>query len=231
MRFSALLGKELRECLPWLLLAAIVFIAVNIVLLRMETYYENNNYRYSRFSPGTVISYYDLSYYPPINETGIWLFFLSIGLGLVLGVRQFWIPNFTRTWPFLLHRSVSRSTILAAKLTAASIAFIISIFSIWIGIYWYACRQGTFAIPQTSRTFIEGCIFIMLGVVTYLGTALSGMSTAKWYTTKIFGLAFATIVIILIFSQWRLTSAFAVITASTAILLVQIFAIFLKREF
>jgi len=230
MRFSALLRKELRECLPWLLLAAIVFLALGGFFLRAEAYYEDFR-RYSRLSPGTAVDHYRLTYYPILRATGPWLFLSSIGLGLVIGVRQFWIPNFTRTWPFLLHRSVSRKTILAAKLTTASIAFVISIVPVWVGLYWYACRPEVFAIPPTFRVFIEGWIFITLGLVTYLGTALSGLSTANWYTTKIFSLAFATIVIVTIFSQWSLVWAFAVIAISVAILLSLIFDTFLRREF
>ncbi len=230
MRFSTLLRKELRECLPWMLLAAIAFLAVGGFFLRAEAYYENIRH-YSRLSPGTAVDHYRLTYYSILNVTGPWLFCLSIGLGLVLGIRQFWIPNFTRTWPFLLHRSVSRKTILAAKLTATLIAFVISIGPVWVGFYWYACRQEVFPIPPTFRVFIEGWIFIMLGLVAYLGTALSGLSTAKWYTTKIFGLAFATVIIVTTLSQWTLVGIFTVIAISVAILLSLIFDSFLRREF
>jgi len=230
MRFSALLRKELRECLPWMLLAAIAFLAVGGFFLRAEAYYGGYRY-YSRLSPGTAVDYYRLTYYPILNITGSWLFFSSIGLGLVLGVRHFWIPHFTRTWPFLLHRSISRKSILAAKLSAGTIAFVISLGPVWIGLYWYANRPEVFAIPQTVRVFIEGWIFITLGLVAYLGTALSGLSTANWYTTKIFGLVFATFIIVTTLSQWTLVGIFAVIAVSVAILLVQIFDTFLRREY
>ncbi len=230
MRFSKLLRKELRECLPWMLLAAIVFFAFGGFFLRAEAYFESDRH-YSRLSPGTAVDYYWLTYYSILNVTGPWLFFLSIGLGLVLGVRQFWIPNFTRTWPFLLHRSVSRKTILAAKLTATMIAFVISLGPVWVGLYWYASRPEVFAVPQTLRVFIEGWIFIMLGLVAYLGTALSALSTANWYTTKIFGLLLATVIIVTTLSQWTLAGIFTSIAVSVAILLVQIFDTFLRREF
>ena len=230
MRFSALLYKEFRECLPWMLLAAIVFIAVTSVLFQTETYSENNSYRVSRLSPGTAQSSYKFTFYPAMNETGPWLFIVSIGLGLVLGIRQFWIPNFTRTWPFLLHRSVSRNTILAAKLTAVSIAFACSIVPVWIGIYWYVTRPEVFAVPPTFRFFIEGWIFIILGFVTYLGTALSGLSTAKWYTTKIFGILFV-VAIFMTLSMWTLAGLLVALIVSVAILLLQIYQTFLRREF
>ena len=232
MRFSTLLRKELRECLPWMLLAAIVFLALGGFFLRAEIHYRNPRWHYSRLSPGTIVEPSLFTYYSILGVTGPLLLLSSIGLGLVLGIRQFWIPHFTRTWPFLLHRSVSRKTILAAKLTVALIAFVISLGPIWIGLYWYANRPPeVFPIPQTPRVFIEGWIFIMLGLVAYLGTALSSLSTAKWYTTKIFGLVFAAFVILTTFPQCSLVWVFTVIAVSVAILLSQIFDTFLRREF
>ena len=232
MRFSALLRKELRECLPWLLLAMITFIAASSIILRVEILNENLiDYRLSHFSPGNVINYWDLIYYPPIRETGMWLFFLSIGLGLVLGVRQFWLPNFTRTWPFLLHRSVKRETILAAKLTSATLALVISLGLTWIALYWYASKVEAFKVPLPFRVFIEGWIFIIMGFVSYLGTALSGLSRAKWYTTKIFGIALAVPLLFVIFVQLTLTGIVLIIAFFVIILLSQIIQTFLVREF
>jgi hypothetical protein len=232
MRFSALLYKELRECLPWLLLAAIVFIAASSIILRMEILNESFiNHRLSRFSPGNTIGYYEFTYYPNIKEAGIWLFLLSIGLGLVLGVRQFWLPNFTRTWPFLLHRSVRRETILAAKLIAAILTLVISLGLTWVAIYWYASKLEAFKVPLPFRVFFEGCIFIIIGFVIYLGTALSGLSRAKWYTTKIFGIAFTFLFIFIILTQLTLAWAVLIITFSMVILLSQIIHTFGGREF
>ena len=230
MRFSALLYKELRECLPWMLLAAIALLALGGFFLSAPINYSNPNWYYSNLSPGTIVVPSSLTYISKLRLTGSLLLLSSIGLGLALGVRQFWIPNFTRTWQFLLHRSANRKTILTAKLTATSIAFVISLGPVWIGLYWYAYRLEVISIPPSPRIFIEGWIFIMLGLVTYLGTALSGLSTAKWYTTKILGLAFAA-VIIMTFSSLTLGGLLGVIIVSTAILLSQIFQTFLRKEF
>lgn len=231
MRFSALLKKELRECLPWMVLAGIVFLALGVFFLRQQILYRNPSWYYSRLSPGTIIEPHLFTYNSNLGITGPLLLLSSIGLGLALGIRQFWIPNFTRTWQFLLHRSVSRNTILTAKLTATITAFIISLGPVWIGLYWYACQPEVFPIPQTFRIFIEGWIFIILGLITYLGTALSGLNTARWYTTKIFGLVFAAIVIFTIFPQCSLVWIFTVMAVSTAILLLRIFDTFGRREF
>ena len=231
MRFSTLLRKELRECLPWMLLAALVFLAFGGFFLRALAYDQRGYRYYPNFSAGTLVGSGQLTQHTPLLLTGSCLFCSSLGLGLILGVRHFWIPHFTRTWPFLLHRSANRKTILAGKLTAALIALALSLGPVWIVLYRYACQPEVFPIPQTPRVFIEGWIFIMLGLVAYLGTALSSLSTAKWYTTKIFGLAFATVVIVTTFSQWSLVWAFAVIAISVVILLSLIFDTFLRREF
>ncbi len=231
MRFWVLLRKEFRESLPWLILAAIIFFGFGGFCLRTMAFQGNRNWYYSRFSPGSIVEPYQFTHYSPLQMTGVWLSLTSIGLGLSLGIRHFWIPCFTGTWPFLLHRSVSRKFVLAAKLTAATIAFVISLGTLWIFFYWYANRPELFTLPQTVRIFIDGWILIALGLIAYLGTALSGLSTAKWYTTRIFGLAFATVIIIVTFAQWRLAWAFIVIVAGAFILLSQIIDLFLNREF
>jgi len=231
MRFLALLRKELRESLPWMLLAAIILLGIGGFGLRQSIIFGWQHWSYRDFSPGTVVDTYQLTRFSPLRMTGPWLLITSIGLGLVLAVRHFWIPHFTRTWPFLLHRSVSRQMILGAKLTAATVAFVVSLGSVWVGLYWYACRPELCKVPPPVRIFIEGWLFIMLGLVAYLGAALVNLSTARWYTTKIFGLAFATVVIFMIILQWRLSWAFAIVIIGVVVLLSQIIDTFLNREF
>ena len=218
MRFVALLRKELRESLPWMILTAIILLAIGGFALRAQALHGQPNWSYSSLSPGSAVDSYELPRSSHLKMTGPWLLITSIGLGLVLAVRHFWIPYFTRTWPFLLHRSVSRQMILGAKLTAAIVAFVVSLGSVWVGLYWYACQPELFMVPPPFRIFIEGCLFIMLGIVAYLGAALVNLSKARWYTTKIFGLAFATFVIFMIILQWRLSWAFAIVIIGVVVL-------------
>jgi hypothetical protein len=231
MRFAALLRKELRESLPWMILAAIILLAIGVFTLRGQAYFRQFNWIRSPFKPGSVVDLYRLTPYSPLAITSIWLLITSIGLGLVLAVRHFWMPLFTKTWAFLIHRSVSRQTILGAKLAAATLALVVSLGIVWIGLYRYAGRLELFTVPPPARFFIEGWLFIVLGLVVYLGTALMALSTARWYTTKIFGLAFATVVICMIFLQWRISWAFAVVIIGIVVLLSQIIETFQNREF
>ena len=231
MKFLALMRKELRESLPWMLLAAIFLLIFGSLALWSRTIPQNIAYRYPVFSPGSNINTYQLTKPSLLQPVGSLLFLTSIGLGLVLGGRQFWVAHFTKTWGFTLHRSVSRQTILGAKLAAAIVAFAVSLGTVWLALYWYASRPQLLTAPPTMRIFIEGWIYILLGFVVYLGTCLAGLSRAKWYTTKIFGLAFAVLILVTALVQWKLILAFAAIIAGILILLTQITDTFLNREF
>ncbi len=231
MRFLALIRKELRECLPWMLLAAIVFLTTGGFALRAQAYHHQLNWYYVSFFPGSSVEHYQLAHHSHLGGTGPWLFFTSIVLGLALGIRQFWVAHFIKTWGFVLHRSATRLTILLAKLAGAMIAFAASIGVIWLILYWHTCNPRLFTMPPASRIFVEGWILIALGLVVYLGTALSGLSTARWYTTKMFGLGFAAIIIFMTLFQWLLSWAFTAMILGTAILLSQTIHTFLNREF
>jgi len=232
MKFLMLLRKELRESLPWLLLAAVVLFAIGGLMLRELALPDHRLTRsHSRLVEGQTVSPYLLTQDSALIGPIALLFTASLGLGLVLGVRHFWIPDFTRTWAFLLHRSVLRLTVLASKLTAATIGFFVSLGTVWIALYWYASKPELFSAPAPVRIFIDGWIYIVLGLMVYLATALTALSRAKWYTTKIFALAFATLVLFGAISQSTVFWAFAIMVAGTLILLLQIIETFLKREY
>lgn len=232
MRFLMLLRKELRESMPWILLAAIVVFAISGLLLRELARSDHRvAWGHSQLSPGETVSPYLLTQDSVLTGPAALLFTASLGLGLVLGVRHFWIPHFTRTWPFLLHRSVSRITVLASKLTAATIGFFVFLGTVWIALYWYASQPEMFSVPAPVKIFIDGWIYIVLGLLVYLATALTGLSRARWYTTKIFALAFATLVLFGAIFQSTVLWAFVIIVAGTVILLLQIIETFLKREY
>jgi hypothetical protein len=144
---------------------------------------------------------------------------------------QFWLPGFTKTWPFLLHRSTGRATILAAKLTAAAAGFILSLGTAWIILYAYASWPGVFPIPAPARIFANGWIYMASGLVIYLGAVLTGLSRARWYTTRIFGLIFAGAAILRCSVDCTFFWACIIIVITGIILLAQICNAFLKREY
>lgn len=232
MRFLALLRKELRESLPWLLLAGLLLLAVGLLVLGGAARFSEWRYWQSNpgMAPGETVNTWRLLRPTKLELPGIWLAFIAPSLGLILAVRQFWFPLFTRTWSFLLHRSVRRTTILGAKLVTAAI-FLVVVGLIWTGLYWYACRPDRFPLPEPPQMLLNGWIYVALGLLVYLGAALSALSEARWYTTRIFGLAFAVVALFVILCQWRLIWVAVLMVLALAVVLIQTLAAFLSREF
>jgi hypothetical protein len=242
MRFIALLRKELRECLPWMFLASIFLIVFGGVALWEQTHSRSIESRYLVFSPGSEVQRFQITDDPdiriyslakryPIGAAGSFLFIASIGLGLALGVRQFQMEYITKIWSFLIHRSLGRQAVLWSKLVAAAIVFVVSLGIIWSIFYWYSERPGLFAVPSSERVFVEGWIFVILGFMVYLGTSLAALSHARWYTTKLFGLGFTALFVVIVLGQWNLLWAFIFILFGISVLLSQIVETFLSREF
>ncbi len=231
MRFLAILRKELRECLPWIVLATAVLFVFGYVELFERTIPQNIDYRYRLFSPSNDVYPFDLTKRSLLAGMGQLLLVVSIGLGLAMGIRQFWVDHYAGTWGFTVHRSVNREKILSAKLTAAAIGFVVSIGAIWCLLFLYASKAPNFYVPPAKRIFFEGWVYIVSGLVVYSAAALAGLSTVRWYTTKIFGLAFAAIVLFVMVFQWRLSYAFLALLVGIFVLVVQITQTFLNREF
>lgn len=233
MRFLALVRKELRESLPWLLLAGLLLLGVGLMALRAQAHTARLDYWAPPrgLAPGETVDPHRLLRFGRLELPDLWLAFTAPALGLILGIRHFWVPLFTQTWSFLLHRSAARITIFAAKLTAAVIAFVVSLGAVWTGLYWYACRPEIFPIPEPIMTLATGWIYIALGFVVYLGTALSALSVARWYTTRIFGLTFAAMAVFVILMQWNPRWIITLMILTFAILLSQTIAAFLDREY
>jgi hypothetical protein len=231
MRFLAILRKELRECLPWIVLAAAVLFAFGYLELFERMIPQNVDHRYRLFTPSNEVYHFDLMKWSLLAGIGQLLLFVSIGLGLAMGIRQFWVDHYTGTWGLTLHRSVNKEKILSAKLTAAAIGFVVSVGAIWCLLFLYASKAPNFYIPPTKRAFFEGWVYIASGLVVYLGTALAGLSTVRWYTTKVFGLAFAAVILFVMVLQGRLSYAYLTLLVGIFILAVQIGQTFLSREF
>ena len=72
---------------------------------------------------------------------------------------------------------------------------------------------------------------VAVGMVVYFGAALSAVSTARWYTTRIFGLAFAAGIAMLALMKIGLGLSVAVTLIGMFILASQVTHAILNREF
>ena len=210
MRFIALLRKELREILPWLLLAALLMLLIGGGLLRESVRHKRQF---------------------PLSDFGPLLLSLATGLGLVVAGRQFGVPGFLKTWAFTIHRSASWATILLAKLAAASIALVLAIAVLWTVMFFYAVKHELLVRSPGMRILAEGWIYISLGLIAYLAAALVGISTARWYTTRVFPLALALGIGFVALVQTGLAYPLLVIAAGAVLLGSQVVHAFLHREY
>jgi hypothetical protein len=230
MRFLALLKKELREAVPWIILSVILLFVISWFIIRLVAFRHGPDYYYGMLQNGNIINQHLIFRTDIIQGSAVLMFFISIGLGLVLGFRHFWMPGFTGTWQFLIHRSVTRSAIISAKLTAGAI-LMICLSIAWLLIAGFAGKSERIIIPPESGLVSLGLFYAYLGFIVYMGTALCAITKARWYTTRMFGLFFVFIMFMAILPQKSFTHAFFISVVFFAVLTVQIYEIFSQREF
>ena len=230
MRFLALLKKELREAVPWIILSIIILFIISWFIIRMIAVYRGSEFYYGMLPNGKVIDQHMIFRTDVIQTPAVLMFFISIGLGLVLGFRHFWMPGFTGTWQFLIHRSITRPAIISAKLAAAAI-LMLCLSIAWLLIAGIAGMSERIIIPPESGIVGLGIFYAYLGFIVYMGTALCAITKARWYTTRMFGLFLVFIMFIAILPQTSFTHAFFITVVFFAVLIVQIYGIFLQREF
>ncbi|HOQ04376.1 MAG TPA: hypothetical protein PKY88_04100 [Anaerohalosphaeraceae bacterium] len=190
MKYLALLRKEIRECLPWVLLAAgILFVFGFQMLLNNPIQSIIFPYHLDDQANETIESAY-LFRPSTVASVGSILLFISLCLGAALSIRQFWFPSFTRTWAFLLHRNITRTAVFLVKITAAVLGFVLSILSIWTLLFLYSVFAADYSPPPMPHVWLEGLFLISQGLVVYFASSLSSVLTAKWYTTRLFPVIF-----------------------------------------
>jgi hypothetical protein len=230
MRFMALLRKELRESLPWILAAVIALLVIGGYSIRSQATRGKYGWQLN-VGPGQAVEPYRLLAPSVLQDSATLLLWVSIGLGLALGARHFGMPSLTRTWPFLLHRSTTRTAILLAKLLAGIVAQVVCLGLAWLLLFKYASRPDLFMIPPPTPMIADGALLILLGLLVYCGTTLSALSKSRWYTTRVFGLALAGVVVFAMAFHSSRPWALATILIAALILLSQIVHTFLTREF
>ena len=121
--------------------------------------------------------------------------------------------------------------IIVSKFTAVLLTFVISLGLLWTLFYIYASMPGRFYMPILFRTYLEGWVYILAGLIAYCGVAFSAVSTAHIYTTRILGVVVAATVIIVVLLQTSITTAIIWSVIGACVLIIQIFDTFLSREF
>lgn len=229
MKFFTLLKKELRDSLPWIFFVIILLFAISWFMISMKAY-SLRNWPYSPIKNGTIVGLDNIFREDILLESAVLMFFLSILLGLALGYTHFWMPFFRKTWQLLIHRSVTRSAIIASKLSAAAIVMICLSLA-WLLLAGSAGMSRRVIIPPDSGIVRLGVFYAFLGFIVYMATALCALTKARWYTTKLLGLFFGFVIYIIIISQAYISRALFISILAFIVLIVQLYQTFIKREF
>jgi hypothetical protein len=151
-------------------------------------------------------------------------------LAVALGLRQSLGDFLGDAYLFLLHRPLSRTQVVASKLTVGLAIYLIC-GAVPILLYaWWASLPGTHASPfDWSMTLVAWLTWAAITPI-YLGAFLSGLRPAAWFGTRLAPLAAALIVTTLC-SMLSWTSALSVLVVADALLIVLILYVGETRDY
>ena len=230
MKLWTLIQKELVESMKAAVIVGLIYLMLAGHMV--YSFVDRGAHDYRDFDLKPNLKYQERLFHTyPLEELAPVLLFCSFALGVGLALLHFWTPKLTRTWGFLLHRSFSREAILASKLITGVVVFSLAIGIPWTLTYGYVNHMKATGFPPHFRNLGDGWIYITLGFVCYLATALSVLSKARWYSTKFFSLAWVLLIMIIVIPQIRMGAAWGWLMLGLVILLIQLFESFSQREF
>ncbi len=171
---AALVRKELREMLPFVVLALLVqFLLVGFTLHSRSGLQVDAGYAIP-FVSGELLWY---------------TFFVAGLLAAVLGLWQTMWEGWHGTFLFLLHRPIPRERIACAKLlTGAAVCLVAAL----VPVAWYAvwaATPGTHASPFAWSMTAWAWQWAVELPLVYLGAFLSGLRPARWFGSRFAPLA------------------------------------------
>ena len=229
MKFLTLLRKELRDSLPWIIFTIISLFMISWYMISIRSY-NMLRWPYGPMQNGAIIYEGNIFIEDIMLGPAFLMFFLSILLGLALGFMHFWMPGFRGTWQYLMHRSVSRLSIINSKVSAAAI-IMICLSLAWLLLAEFVDMSRRIVIPPESGLVRLGVFYVFLGFIVYMAIALCALTKARWYTTKLFSIFFGLIMYLIIISQPNIYRAFVISVLAFIILIVQLYQVFMQREF
>jgi ABC-type transport system involved in multi-copper enzyme maturation permease subunit len=185
----AIARKELREMLPLIVLAALVQLWLLFGVMGMLPELAGD------FGPGNIIPFLD-----PFRDGDLVMAMVMVGgcLAIGLGLGQTLWELFRGTFPFLLHRPVSRTRIFATKLlVGAGLWVALTVLPVVVYALW-AATPGTHPSPfewwMTASAW-PLCLDVLL---VYLAAFLCGLRPARWYGSRFLPGVFAGILVMIL---------------------------------
>ena len=229
MGFRELLRKEMRECLPWVagVAAAGTLVGGGRLWSAHARFWREHAQWRPRLAVGMLA---DDMLASGLSGAGVALFVAALVLGVILAARQFLHVDLARGWGFLLHRPLSRASVLGAKLATAAMGLAL-VGCGWSLLYGISRIPGVALPPPSGRVFAEGWLLVAWGGLLYLGAVLSCLSPGRWYTRLVGPSATALWILLALLACSTLSNGCFYLMVGLLVLGLQVVSTFLRREF
>jgi hypothetical protein len=114
---------------------------------------------------------------------------LSAFVAVIIGLAQTLPENRADKWAFLTHRPVSRSRLLLAKAIAGLMVYVGAIGIPVVGAISWIAVPGHVAMPLDWRMILPIVTNLLAGVAFYGGGLFIGLRPARWYGSRLAGVA------------------------------------------
>jgi hypothetical protein len=212
---QAIVAKEFRETR---MLAALALVVYGVYLSKLTGHWNHFLSQFLGWLPGLSGGMPDLPFVQ--DDFAIPYGFIGFSLAIALGFRQSaWEVN-QGTAPYLLHRPISRRSIILTKLlTGAGLQLACTLVPILIFGAW-AATPGTHAAPfEWSMTGPFVHIWLVMPLV-YLGAFASGIRPARWFGSRLLPLVSVAVLAFLlqfVFRWWPIALPAFLFTAAALI--------------
>jgi ABC-type transport system involved in multi-copper enzyme maturation permease subunit len=146
--------------------------------------------------------------------------------GVILGWLQIHAERHPDLRAFLLHRPIEPATILAGKLLSGAGLYALAAGGPLLGLVIYAVLPGDVAAPFECAMLLPVCAVFLLGLVFYGAGLLTGLRSARWYGSRIFGLGPALLAAVCVFAVPEFWQALVLILIAGAMVFVAVWAAF-----
>lgn len=164
--------------------------------------------------------YSDAEGYQPLLSQSILTqaaFFCGI-FGALLGWLQIRAEKHPDLWAFLLHRPISRTTILRSKVMSGLLLYAVAAGLPVFGFILVCSMPGKVPAPFEWRMALPLTAIFLVGVVHYFAGLLTGLRKARWYGSRGFGLGLAVMAALGVFVAREFWQALLMIVCSGAVL-------------
>ena len=200
-----LILKELREHFK----VALIGLAVFTVMLVLAFSACSSSLQRSALSMG----YSDAEDFQPLLARSVLTqaaFFCAI-FGTFLGWLQIRAEKHPDLWAFLVHRPISRTTILRSKILSGLLLYAAGAGLPLLGLIIVASIPGHVAAPFEWAMALPLLAIFLAGPVYYLAGLLTGLRKARWYGSRAFGLGLAVPASVVLFAVPEFWQALLVI--------------------